>query len=236
MPVPFLTARWSHLLLVNLEAPEAVLRPIIPTPLELDHWRGKAYVSVVGVCMDTVRVGRGWRVPGFTAHAQVNFRTYVRFRDRAGVWFIRQLVTSRLMASVARWAFGEPFEAAPIDARVTDAPDTVTVEYRIARRGRMAATAGAARGVPRPGSAEAFFQQRFEGYRLNRRGQLTAFQVEHPSWHGRSVDTFDWDLDLGALYGPAWAALSRRPESVLYATGSTVAVYAPQSVLAAGAG
>src|SRR6267378_6070353 len=168
MPVPFLTARWSHLLLVNLEAPEAVLRPIIPTPLELDHWRGKAYVSVVGVCMDTVRVGRGWRVPGFTAHAQVNFRTYVRFRDRAGVWFIRQLVTSRLMAAVARWAYGEPFEAAPIDARVTDAPDTVTVEYRIARRGRMAATAGAARGVPRPGSAEAFFQERFEGYRLNR--------------------------------------------------------------------
>jgi uncharacterized protein len=236
MPVPFLTARWSHLLLVNLEVPEAVLRPIIPAPLELDHWRGKAYVSVVGLCMDAVRV-RGWRVPGFAAHAQVNFRTYVRLRDRAGVWFIRQLVASRLMAAVARWAYGEPFETAPIDARVADAPDTVTVEYRLARRWRMVATAGAALGVPRPGSAEAFFQERFVGYRLNRRGQLTAFQVEHPSWHGRSVDNFDWDLDLGALYGPEWAALSRRPaESVLYASGSTVAVYSPQRVLAGGAG
>jgi uncharacterized protein YqjF (DUF2071 family) len=185
--------------------------------------------------MDGVRV-RGWRVPGFAAHAQVNFRTYVRFRDRAGVWFIRQLVASRLMAAVARWAYGEPFQTAPIDARVTAAPETVTVEYRIARRWRMAATAGAARGVPRPGSAEAFFQERFVGYRVNRQGQLTAFQVEHPSWDGRSVNDFDWDLDLGALYGPAWAALSRRPESVLYASGSTVAVYSPQRVLAAGAG
>ncbi len=224
------------MVLVNIEAPEAVLRPIIPPPLELDHWRGKAYVSVVGLCMDAVRV-RGWRVPGFTAHAQVNFRTYVRFRDRAGVWFIRQLVASRLMAAVARWAYAEPFATVPINTRVTAAPETVTVEYRIARRWRMAATAGAAQGLPRPGSAEAFFQQRFVGYRLNRRRQLTAFQVEHPAWHNRNVDAFDWDLDLGALYGPAWAAVSRRhPESVLYASGSAVAVYAPQRVLAMGAG
>src|SRR5256886_14671074 len=65
---------------------------------------------------------KGWRIPGFTAHPQVNFRTYVRVAGEPGVWFIRQLVPSRLIAAVGRLRYGEPFWPAPIRSRVGDGP------------------------------------------------------------------------------------------------------------------
>jgi len=100
LPRPFLTARWSHLLIVSFEVPEGLVHRVVPPALQLDRWQGRAHVSLVALGMDDVRV-RGWRVPGLPAHPQVNFRTYVRHGNRPGVWFIRQLVPNRLIAAVA---------------------------------------------------------------------------------------------------------------------------------------
>ncbi len=53
------------------------MRSVVPPALALDRWQERTHVSLVAVLMTDVRV-RGWQVPGFTAHPQVTFRTYVR--------------------------------------------------------------------------------------------------------------------------------------------------------------
>lgn len=118
---PFVTARWSELLLVTFEAPEELVGVYVPSGLEPDRWDAKTHVTLVALQMLDIRV-LGWRIPGFGAHPQVNFRTYVRCGAERAVTFIRELVPSRLVAAVARACSHEPFRAARVEARGVRAP------------------------------------------------------------------------------------------------------------------
>src|SRR5437870_11933102 len=99
---------------------------------------------------------KGWRIPGSTAHPQVNCRTYVRAAGEPGVWFIRQLVPSRLIAAVGRLRYGEPFWPAPIRSRVVDGPGEVRAGCGggpAARGWHVLVTGGRAVVVPAPASS-----------------------------------------------------------------------------------
>src|SRR3989442_5348120 len=105
------------------------------------------------------------------------------------------------------------------------------VESRCARGWRVAAETGTTAGRPVAASAAAYFQERYVGYRVDRRGRLTVFRVEHRSWVGREVRRLEWDVDFAALSGAAWGVLNEpRPVSAIYAEGSEVAVYSPNPV------
>src|SRR5207249_6400460 len=120
-PRPFLAARWSHIILLSFEAPEDLIRRAIPPGVEPDRWNGRTHVSLVALQMLDVRI-KGWRIPGFTAHPQVNFRTYVRVGGEPGVWFVRQFVSSRLIAAAGRLRCGEPVRPTPLRRRARGLP------------------------------------------------------------------------------------------------------------------
>ena len=71
-PRPFLAARWSHIIVLTFEAPDELIRRSIPPGVDPDRWNGRTHVSLVALQMLDVRI-KGWRIPGFTAHPQVNF-------------------------------------------------------------------------------------------------------------------------------------------------------------------
>ena len=50
--------------------------------------------------------------------------------------------------------------------------------------------------------------------------------MTHPKWQVRPVDLAEFGLNVEKLYGPEWAeVLSEKPDSVVLADGSAVAVY-----------
>jgi uncharacterized protein YqjF (DUF2071 family) len=230
VPRPFLTARWSDIVLLTFEAPEDLIRRSIPPGVEADRWNGRTHVSLVALRMLNVRV-RGWRIPGFTAHPQVNFRTYVRLNGEPGVWFIRQLVPSRVIAAVGRLRYDEPFWPMPIRSRVVDLPVEVRVEYAVGpgALGWHVSVLGTRRAtVSGPESAERYFAERVLACRARPAGGLRVFRVEHPAWAVREVRAVDYRFDFGSLYGAEWEFLNRAtPAIVVFAEGSEVAVYPP---------
>ncbi|PYO98802.1 MAG: hypothetical protein DMD61_09040 [Gemmatimonadetes bacterium] len=230
MPRPFLTARWSDIVLLTFEAPEDLIRRYVPAGVEPDRRDGRTHVSLVAVYMHEVRI-LGWRVPGFGAHPQVNFRTYVRVEDEPGVWFIRQLVPSRLIAAVGRLRYDEPFWPTPIRRRVLDTVSEVRAEYAVgpAALGWHVSVAGTrAVRLPPPDSPEHYFTDRMLACRARPDGTLGVFRVAHPPWAIREVRALDYRFDFGSLYGADWEFLNRAaPTSVVFAEGSEVAVYPP---------
>jgi len=230
VPRPFLTARWSDIVLLTFEAPEALLRRAIPPGAELDHWNGRTHVSIVALHMRDVRI-LGWGIPGFTAHPQVNFRTYVRCGGEPGVWFIRQFVPSRVIAAVGRLRYGEPLLPTPIRRRVVDAPSELRAEYAVGPEalGWHVNVAGSrAARIPADTSPEHYFTQRGFGCRARADGALSVFRVVHPPWAVREVRSVDYRFDFGSLYGAEWEFLNKAAAaSVVFAEGSAVAVYPP---------
>src|SRR5580704_16662803 len=91
----FLRADWRYLLMVNYEIDPALLRPFVPAGTEIDFFRGRTFVSMVGFRFMRTRV-LGLPIPFHTDFDEVNLRFYVRRKTdegmRRGVVFIKEIV------------------------------------------------------------------------------------------------------------------------------------------------
>jgi uncharacterized protein YqjF (DUF2071 family) len=225
---PFLTARWTNLILANYAVPDELLRAYLPPGLELDFRDGRAFVSLVGFdFLDTCVFGVPW--PGYRDFPEFNLRFYVRRGEERGVVFVREYVPLRLVAGLARLIYNEPYVATPMTSRVTETPDSITVEHTLRRGGRehrLRAVGAKPAYTPDPSSAEHFFKEHRWGFGRTRGGRAVRYEVRHPTWDVYPVRDFTIDLDWSNLYGPEWSVMqAARPASVILAAGSAVAVY-----------
>src|SRR5579862_7276687 len=137
--------------MVNYEVAPESLAVRIPAGTELDLWQGRALVSAVGFQFLDTRI-RGFAVPFHRNFDEVNLRFYVKRRlgdeVRHGVVFIRELVGPPLVAIIARLAYNEPYEIAPV-RRLRAPPGRIEYAWG---RGCIGATAAGKLVVPAEGS------------------------------------------------------------------------------------
>ena len=235
-PRPFLTAQWRDLAILNFEADPAVLRPLVPAGTELDDWRGRTLVSVVGFLFLDTRV-LGVPIPFHRDFEEVNLRFYVRRRGpegwRRAVVFVKELVPRRAIALTARLVYGEHYVALPMEHRI----DVETGRGRVARRvayswklnGHQNRIQVSVHGDPRdtaPGSQEEFITVHHWGYARRRNGGTLEYRVEHPRWRVWDAADSRLECDVTPLYGEAFAeCLGASPTSAFLADGSTVRVF-----------
>jgi uncharacterized protein len=117
--------------------PVRELRPHVPEALEIDTYDGSAWISALAIYIQDVRpelldIDTGIEFP------QLNFRTYVTFKDQPGVYFLTLDTGDGLGASLGRPTLGLPFYRASIEMG-TD--DSGVIEFRSRR-----AESGVARG------------------------------------------------------------------------------------------
>jgi uncharacterized protein YqjF (DUF2071 family) len=235
--MPFLTATWRDLLMINWPVPAAVLTPLVPRGTELDPWEGTPWVSVVAFRFLATRV-LGVPVPFHRDFPEVNLRFYVR-RRVDGTWrraavFIRELVPRRAIAWVARAAYNEPYLALPMRCAIARRANETTLAFGWRRHRRWEGVRAVTRGAPQPcaaGSAEAFITEHYWGYTRQRDGGTVEYRVAHPPWRVTPAHEVSLDLDARTLYGAAFAeVLAAPPASAFVAEGSGVTVYRPAKV------
>jgi uncharacterized protein YqjF (DUF2071 family) len=232
-PAPFLTAEWRNLVMLNYEVDPAVLQPYVPRGTELDSWRGRTYVSVVGFLFLQTRV-LGWSIPFHTDFEELNLRFYVKRAhpegDRRGVVFIKELVPRRAIAWAARTFYHENYFSVPMNHRwQTDNKDLLTVSYGWVFQGRKShleiKTEGALREIV-PGSDEEFITEHYWGYARQRNGGTVEYRVEHPPWRVSLPHRASLDCNAMELYGREFAnVFQNAPTSAFLADGSAVTVF-----------
>jgi len=242
---PFLTAEWRHIALLNYAAEPSLLEPLLPQGLELDLWKGHAFVSLVGLLFRQVAF-LGARLPLYPRYEQVNLRFYVRrpigCEWRPGVAFVKEFVPHRLLAVIASFLYKQNFEFARMQHRVEVEDDELGVEasspvqdrpapteleyswFHSGRWNRLGLRTGGPGKTPEAGSFEHFVTERHWGYAAAAKGRLIEFEVRRPAWSVISGD--GWlDCDVMRVYGDMFAGiLSPEPASALMALGSTVSL------------
>ena len=224
--------------MLNYVAPEELLAPLVPAGVDLDHWRGTLYVSVVGFLFRDTRV-LGVPIPAHRTFPEVNLRFYVR-RDvagetRRGVVFVCELVPRRAIALVARLLYNEPYRALPMrHALVAQQHGAFAREYawRPSREWtRLSARTFGPSRVLEANSEEEFITEHYWGYNKQPDGSALEYRVEHPRWRVYEVSEAHFDCDVVGLYGTQFHdSVNCKPSSAFLAEGSQVTVFTGERV------
>ncbi|MGH9532327.1 MAG: YqjF family protein, partial [Terriglobales bacterium] len=121
---------WHDLLFLHWPVPAASLRGLVPESLELDLYDGSAWVGVIPFFMSGIRLRGLPLFPGTSAFAEVNVRTYVRFRGQPGVYFFSLDAASFFAVRTARLWYHLPY----FHARMSVENQGDTVRYSSQRR------------------------------------------------------------------------------------------------------
>ena len=234
----FLEAEWVDLVMLNYEVTEELLDPLVPAGVELDRWRGRLYVSVVGFLFRDTRI-LGVAVPGHRTFEEVNLRFYVRrhveTESRRGVVFVRELVPRRAIAVVARLMYNEPYRALPMRHHIGESDAGATTrEFAWHADGQWTRLSAKTLAAPRalePDSEEEFISEHYWGYTRQRDNGTIEYRVDHPRWNVWDAVDPRLEGNVAAVYGAAFArVLAGPPRSAFVANGSAVTVFAPRRI------
>lgn len=223
----FLSAHWSHLILINYALRPDLLLPFCPEGTEPDVREGKAFASLVAFdFLETRVLGIPW--PGYTDFSEINLRFYVRHGRERGVSFISELVPLRFVAAMARWTYNEPYEYRPMRSTLLRNHGEIRVIHHVDdRSGRqeIAVLAEDQPHRPEPDSWAHFFKEHQWGFGRNHFGRTIRYEVRHPHWDVFPVKKWRLRWDFAAFYGSQWSFLQEQsPHSVILAKGSPVTV------------
>lgn len=236
MALPFLTARWRNLIVVNYTVDPAILMPLLPPGTELDYFDGKALMSVIAFRFEENKLFGS--VPTFPVvnFEELNLRFYVRRKVgeeiRRGVVFVKEVVPSALIAATARILYNEPYEVRPMrhDFSKFDERSGGSLSYQ-ARSGvneiTISATTEGELQRLASNSVEEFILEHYWGYTKRPDGSTSEYRVEHERWQYWRVGSSAITGDLATLYPSKFRPfLAERPHSAFMARGSPVSVYA----------
>lgn len=82
-----MTQKWNDLLFIHLPISKNVLEAKIPVGLELDMFKGTAWISIISFRISNMHLRKIPPLPFLHSFLEVNVRTYVRHNGIPGVYF-----------------------------------------------------------------------------------------------------------------------------------------------------
>ena len=178
--------QWHELLFAHWSLPAEALRKLLPSPMTLDTYDGKAWVGVVPFRMAGVHPRATPAMPWLSAFPELNVRTYVSAGGKPGVYFFSLDAANPIAVRLARSFFHLPYFTARMQCRRAD--DTITYTSARSHRNAPAATFAwsyrptAAAFTASPGSLEHWLTERYCLYTANQHGTLLRGEIHHPPW------------------------------------------------------
>lgn len=221
---------WHDLLFAHARVDARRLRELVPAALELDTFEREAWVGVVPFRMSGIRVRGLPVIPGTSAFAELNLRTYVQHRGAPGVWFFALEAENPLAVRTARSLFHLPYH----DARMRCRHAGEDVDYASERTHTGVAPAAVevrygpsgAVQASRAGTLEHWLTERYCLFAAKENGELLRADIHHPPWPLQ----------------PAWAEFARNtlpaahgiefplvPEQLHFARSLDVLIWSPHS-------
>jgi uncharacterized protein YqjF (DUF2071 family) len=216
--------------MLNYAVDASLLERFVPAGTELDAFKGKTYLSLVGFEFNRTRV-LGFAVPCHQAFEEVNLRFYVRRTSKRGVVFIAELVPKYAVAAIARFSFNENYSCVPMSHRIEISAGGNVVEAEYAwgsgpDRCSMRIETEGVSFLPADGSLSQFITEHYWGYAAQSGGGCLEYEVQHPRWYVWAAKRAGFSGNAARLYGAELAqTLTHNPDSAFLAKGSPVTVF-----------
>ena len=227
----FLNARWENLVMVNYAVDQDILLPYLPNGVELDYYKDKTYVSLVGFLFRKTKIFK-IPIPYLGTFEEINLRFYVKRiynnEVKRGVVFINETIPFKSVAWVANRLYKEHYISIPTRHHWNINTRNKKIEYEWKVKNiwnGMYINALTEKQMMIPGSIEAFIFEHYYGYTKLNTSLSQEYKVNHPSWMINEVLEYKINCDFKKMYGVDFGFLnSVKPDSVILAEGSPVSV------------
>ncbi|WP_452222954.1 YqjF family protein [Lacinutrix chionoecetis] len=227
----FLNAEWRKLAIANYPIDPNRLSKYVPKGTELDLWKGKCYVSLVGFMFKNTKL-LSVKIPFHTNFEEVNLRFYVkRFENntwKRGVVFIKEIVPKPALTFVANSIYKEHYVTLPMRHQWKENEKNRVVEYSWKKNKKwhsIKVVADLESSKIAEHSVTEFITEHYWGYAKVNNSITNEYEVTHPKWRQYKVEDFVIDVDFGINYGKGFECLNNMsPETVMLAEGSEITV------------
>jgi len=230
MDKTFLTANWKNIVMANYEVNPTVLEPYLPKGVELDYYKNKTYVSLVGFMFKKTSLF-GIPIPFFGSFEEINLRFYVRRIDgkevKRGVVFINETVPFKLVALLANKLYKEHYISIPTRHKIVITENKeIKYEWKVNQSwNSISINSNTKQYKIESSTIEEFIFERYFGYTKIDKNNTQEYTIYHPKWKTNLVYNNEISCDFGNMYGNEFANLSnQKPHSVILAEGSRVSV------------
>ena len=228
----FLSARWENLIMANYEVNPEVLNPYLPNGVEIDSYKHKTYVSLVGFMFKRTSLFN-IPIPFLGTFEEINLRFYVKRVDgdiiKRGVVFINETVPYKLVAWLANKFYKEHYIAIPTKSLIvkTESAKNIMYKWKINKRwNHLSVNTFKEKEQMLPGSVEEFIFEHYYGYTKINSQLSQEYKVNHPRWQVNKVIDYSIQCDFTSMYGNDFSFLNKQtPDSVIIAEGSPVTVH-----------
>jgi uncharacterized protein YqjF (DUF2071 family) len=181
---PVMHQNWGKLLFIHWRVDESLLRPLVPSALEIDTYGGSAWIAITPFTMWDIRGIPPYMpaLPGLDSMHELNVRTYVHHNGVPGVWFFSLDANSAPAVMAARTFFHLPYYKADIKME-----GKKKIKYRLDRRDdpqvefKASWSVGDSLPQSQAGSREFFFTERYILY-TEHQGGLYRARIYHEPW------------------------------------------------------
>ena len=225
----FLTAEWRKLAIINYEIDPKILKPYLPKGTELDFYKEKCLVSLVGFMFINTKL-LGISVPFHRNFEEVNLRFYVKKLEngiwKRGVVFIKEIVPKKALSVIANTFYNENYCTLPMAHSIIESDNELSVSYswQTSKLNTMTLKSENIQGEMTEDSDFEFITEHYFGFTKNEI-QTSEYEVKHPKWNFYKVEDYKIQVDFKENYGTDFTFLDEtKPISVMLAEGSEIKV------------
>lgn len=216
---------WDNLLTCHWPIDQAVLRPKVPAELEIDTYDGQAWIALIPMFMGTIRLRDLGGILTERRFPELNFRTYVRYGGRTGVYFFHVDAEALLVDIGARVFFHTPYEPALVEFDQTSDGGFTFRSHRLMPPHQTFEAVYRPIGTPAPappGSLIEFQAERYSGFARTETGAIMRGDLIHDPWLLQEVEV---DVRQNTVLACAGFDLPMTPPVVHYAPGVDVVLW-----------
>lgn len=177
-----LIMKWKYLTFMHWEVSAKVLSSYIPNGMELDLFEGKAYIGLIPFLMSDVHPRLLFPLSIISDFPEFNVRTYVKVKNKSGVFFLTLDAQSYISCLYAPYAFGLPYNYSKGSIKV----DNKKYTWRSTRSKKGFELSGcseikSAKMTLSKGSLEEFLFERYCLFSI-RKNKIYIGYIKHDPW------------------------------------------------------
>jgi len=213
---------WHDLLFAHWPISPQVLRPLVPSQLQLDVYDGQCWLGIAPFYMSGIRVRGLPPLPGLSRFPELNVRTYVTYGGKPGVYFFSLDADNAPAVWAARTFYHLPY----FQAAMTVQGRADGIYYSSRRHSRAAEFGGHYRPVSEvrlsaKGSIEHWLTERYCLYTTHC-GLVYRGEVHHQPWPLQAAEA---ELEINTMAAAADISFPAIPPLLLFARKLDVLIW-----------